>query len=88
MTPRCAQGLKSIAFPAISCGIYGYPLRDAAEIALRTVQEEAYSVEQVCAAKVLRCRSEQPVSAICWLRLHVCDLLLSVLAHNVSSFAP
>ena len=51
---RCiAQGLKSIAFPAISCGIYGYPLRDAAEVALRTVQEETGSVEQVCVVPVV-----------------------------------
>lgn len=28
------EGLKSIAFPAISTGIYGYPLREATEIAL------------------------------------------------------
>ncbi len=27
------NGCKSIAFPAISCGIYGYPMRDAARIA-------------------------------------------------------
>ncbi len=27
-------GLESIAFPAISCGIYGYPLADGAETAL------------------------------------------------------
>lgn len=30
-------GLKSIAFPAISTGIYGYPLDEAAEVSLRTV---------------------------------------------------
>lgn len=28
------HGLKSIAFPAISAGIYGYPMREAAVIAL------------------------------------------------------
>jgi O-acetyl-ADP-ribose deacetylase (regulator of RNase III) len=32
-----ANGVRSIAFPAISCGIYGYPVVDAAWIAVRTV---------------------------------------------------
>jgi len=32
-----AQGFRSIAFPAISCGIYGYPIDQAAEIAIGTV---------------------------------------------------
>jgi O-acetyl-ADP-ribose deacetylase (regulator of RNase III) len=31
------HGLKSIAFPAISCGIYGYPLEQAARIAVTTL---------------------------------------------------
>ena len=33
------HSLKSIAFPAISCGVYGYPLSAAAEIALSTCIE-------------------------------------------------
>ena len=34
-----ANGARSVAFPAISCGVYGYPLEDAAEIAVREVRE-------------------------------------------------
>ncbi len=31
------RSVKTISFPAISAGVYGYPIRDAAEIALREV---------------------------------------------------
>jgi O-acetyl-ADP-ribose deacetylase (regulator of RNase III) len=30
--------IKTIAFPAISCGAYGYPIEQAAEIALQTTR--------------------------------------------------
>ena len=30
---------KSVAFPAISCGVYGYPIADAARIAIHTIRE-------------------------------------------------
>ncbi len=33
-------GARSVAFPAISCGVYGYPVREAARIAVRTVLDE------------------------------------------------
>jgi len=29
-----AHGLATLAFPAISCGVYGYPIQEAAQIAL------------------------------------------------------
>jgi O-acetyl-ADP-ribose deacetylase (regulator of RNase III) len=33
------HGLRTIAFPAISCGVYGYPLEQAVEIAVRECSE-------------------------------------------------
>ena len=33
------NGIKTIAFPAISCGAYGYPLQEAAQIAVMTTRE-------------------------------------------------
>jgi O-acetyl-ADP-ribose deacetylase (regulator of RNase III) len=33
------HGLRTVAFPSISTGAYGYPIRDAAEVALRTVAD-------------------------------------------------
>jgi O-acetyl-ADP-ribose deacetylase len=40
-------GARSVAFPAISTGIYGYPSRQAAEIAVRVVRQAETDVELV-----------------------------------------
>ena len=41
------NGVESIAFPAISTGIFGYPAQEAAEVALQTVRKEAEGLERV-----------------------------------------
>ena len=35
LTLAIENGVRTIAFPAISCGVYGYPIDQAAEIAVR-----------------------------------------------------
>eukprot|EP00802_Teleaulax_amphioxeia_P010052 Tamp_10077.p1 GENE.Tamp_10077~~Tamp_10077.p1 ORF type:complete len:261 (+),score=58.83 Tamp_10077:213-995(+) len=41
------RGLKSIAFPAISCGVFAFPLPAAARVAMLTAEEEAGGLELV-----------------------------------------
>jgi O-acetyl-ADP-ribose deacetylase (regulator of RNase III) len=40
-------GAKTVAFPAISTGVYGYPLARAAPVAIRAVREADTRVEEV-----------------------------------------
>jgi O-acetyl-ADP-ribose deacetylase len=41
------RGLRSLAFPAISTGVFGYPVDEAAEVALATVTDVAPGLEHV-----------------------------------------
>ncbi|MFB0615817.1 O-acetyl-ADP-ribose deacetylase [Streptomyces sp. AGS-58] len=40
-------GARTVAFPAISTGVYGWPMDDAARIATRTVRNTPTGVEEV-----------------------------------------
>jgi len=42
-----SHGVRTIAFPAISCGIYGYPIEPDAEIAVREAGAMAGQLAQV-----------------------------------------
>jgi O-acetyl-ADP-ribose deacetylase (regulator of RNase III) len=63
------RGLKTIAFPAISCGVYGYPVEAAAWIAVREVAtflETARSLERallVCFEPAVRAAYEAALAA-------------------------
>ena len=62
LTLAVAHGVRTIAFPAISCGIYGYPIPDAARITVRTVAEfldSDRSIERV----ILSCFGAQVLDA-------------------------
>jgi O-acetyl-ADP-ribose deacetylase (regulator of RNase III) len=39
--------IKTIAFPAISCGAFGYPVEEAAQIALETTREFLANTDQI-----------------------------------------
>lgn len=41
------RGMRSLAFPAISTGIFGYPVEEAAEVAYKTVLDAAEGLEHV-----------------------------------------
>ena len=56
------NGVRTIAFPAISCGVYGYPVAEATAIAVRTTAEflaEHPEIERV----ILTCFGEDVCAA-------------------------
>ncbi|MCI7726900.1 MAG: macro domain-containing protein [Clostridiales bacterium] len=45
MKVACAKGCRSIAFPLISSGIYGYPVKEAWRVAIKAIQESPYEMD-------------------------------------------
>src|SRR2546429_3789945 len=41
------NAIKTMAFPAISCGAYGYPIEEAAQIAVNTTREFLATTDQI-----------------------------------------
>ncbi len=41
------HSLRTIAFPAISCGVYGYPLKEAAKIAVQAAREQGAELDEI-----------------------------------------
>ena len=51
------HGLHSLAFPAVSCGVYGYPLRSAATIAVKEARS-ALAANQALESVTFACFSD------------------------------
>jgi O-acetyl-ADP-ribose deacetylase len=58
-----AECLESIAFPAISTGIYGYPLAAATAVAVATVRAELATPESSVSHVIFACFSEDALAA-------------------------
>jgi len=56
-----AWRLKSIAFPAISCGVYGYPLPAAAQVAIGTLSQRLKTADSL--EKILLCCFDEAAEA-------------------------
>jgi len=57
-----ANAVKTIAFPAISCGVYGYPIPDAAWIAVRETRS-ALKIMGALERVIFACFTEEVFSA-------------------------
>lgn len=58
---RAAENnIRSIAFPAVSCGVYGYPLQAGCKVAMQTVAEEITKYDDI--RKVIFCAFSEEVN--------------------------
>ncbi len=39
--------IRTVAFPAISCGVYGYPVAEASRIAVAVARERAWDLDEI-----------------------------------------
>lgn len=39
--------IRTVALPAISCGVFGYPIEKAADIALRVARKQAWDLDEI-----------------------------------------
>lgn len=58
-----AHGLRTVAFPAISCGVYGFPIAEAGLIAMGTTLQ-FLSNNRVIERVVFACSSEEVMSSL------------------------
>ena len=57
------KGLHSIAFPAISTGVYGYPIKEAAEVSYRAVTDWLAENSDYGMDVLLACFNDETVEA-------------------------
>ena len=62
------HGLRTLAFPAISCGVYGYPATQAAAVAVATLraalaEEPAINIELCCFSEAMHAICQQALTA-------------------------
>ena len=70
MALALAHGVSSIAFPAISCGVYGYPPELAAPVALRGLRE---AQPRDAALRILLCCYGEAMTAVWEAALNAAD---------------